>query len=100
VLSEQDIINAPLAPMMLRDQLDRMVGGLSLGKLGSMLSKVKGFYEKTKPIMSAVRGALPEDGMMGKVKGAMGAVGYGVSGGAESGGGRSGGRKGLAARLL
>jgi hypothetical protein len=100
VLSEQDIINAPLAPMMLRDQLDRMVGGLSLGKLGSMLSKVKGFYEKTKPIMSAVRGALPEDGMMGKVKGAMGAVGYGMSGGAESGGARSGGRKGLAARLL
>lgn len=96
VLSEQDIINAPLAPMMLRDQLDRMVGGLSFGKLGSMLSKVKGFYEKTKPIVSAVRGALPE----GAIKDAMGAVGYGASGGAASGGARSGGRKGLAARLL
>lgn len=105
VLSEQDIINAPLAPMMLRDQLDRMVGGLSFGKLGSMLSKVKGFYEKTKPMVSAVRGMLPEDGFAGRVKGAMGAVGYGESGGAYSGGvgtgaGRSGGRKGLAARLL
>ena len=90
VLSEQDIIDAPLAPMMLRDQLDRMVGGLSFGKLGSMLSKVKGFYEKTKPIVSAVKGALPE----GAVKGALGAVGYGASGGA----GRP--AKGLAARLM
>jgi hypothetical protein len=77
-----------------------MVGGFSLGKLGSMLSRVKGFYEKSKPIISAVRGAMPDDGMMGKVKGALGAVGYGVSGGAESGGARSGGRKGLAARLM
>jgi hypothetical protein len=94
VLSEQDIINAPTSPMILRDQLDRMVGGLSFGKLGSMLSKVKGFYEKTKPIVSAVRGALPEDGAMGRVKGALGAVGYGVSGGA----GRA--PRGLASRLM
>ena len=94
VLSEQDIINAPLAPMILRDQLDRMVGGLSFGKLGSVLSKVKGFYEKTKPIVSAVKGALPE----GAVKGALGAVGYGASGGAASGG--AGRAKGLAARLM
>jgi hypothetical protein len=94
VLSEQDIISAPPAPMS--GHLERMVGGFSFSSLANVLSKAKDIYQKTKPIVSAVRGALPEDGMFGKVKGALGAVGYG-----ESGAGRAGaGKKSLAARLM
>jgi hypothetical protein len=85
VLSEQDIISAPLAPMG-SPHLERLVGGFSFSSLANVLSKAKSIYERTKPVVSAIRGALPEDGMMGKVKGALGAVGYGASGGAMSGG--------------
>ena len=91
VLSEQDIINAPLAPDVTRDALVRHVGGFSFSGLANILSKAKDIYERTKPIVSAVRGALPESGMAGKVKGALGAVGYGMAGGEMSAGARSGG---------
>jgi hypothetical protein len=92
VLSEQDIISAPLAPMG-APQLDRLVGGFSFSSLANVLSKAKDFYERSKPAISALKGALPEDGVMGKVKGALGAVGYGAAGGAVSGGAMSGGRR-------
>jgi hypothetical protein len=97
VLSEQDIINAPLAPDVTRDALVRHVGGFSFSGLANILSKAKDIYERTKPIVSAVRGALPESGMAGKVKGALGAVGYGMAGGDMAAGARSGG---LARRLM
>jgi hypothetical protein len=87
VLSEQDIISAPLAPMG-SPQLERMVGGFSFSSLANVLSKAKSIYERTKPVISAIKGALPEEGMAGKVRGALGAVGYGVAGGAMSGGRR------------
>lgn len=96
VLSEQDIISAPLASDITRDAMKRHVGGFSFGSLANILSKAKDIYERTKPVVSAVRGMMPEDGMMGKVKGALGAVGYGTSGGG-TGGARSGG---LARRLM
>jgi len=95
VLSEQDIISAPLAPMATRDSLSRYVGAGMFSSLANVLSKVKDVYERTKPIVSAVKGALPDSGMMGKVKGALGHVGYGTGGDA------SGGMKGrLSARLM
>jgi hypothetical protein len=110
VLSEQDIIAAAEAPVMTRMSLDRMVGGISFGSLANALSKAKEIYQATKPAISAVKGMLGDEGTMGKIKGALGAVGYGVSGGMDgcgpsggaSGGARSGGRmrKSLAARLM
>lgn len=102
VLSEQDIISAPLAPYGTRDMLQRYVGGASFGSLASILSKAKDIYQATKPAISAVKGMLPEEGMAGKVKSGLSAVGYGAaSGGAASGGASSGGRRGgLHARLM
>jgi len=108
VLSEQDIIAAAEAPPMTRMSLDRMVGGISFGSLANALSKAKEIYHATKPAISAVKGMLGDEGTMGKVKGALGAVGYGQSGGmgmdgcGPSGGARTGGRarKSLAARLM
>ena len=98
VLSEQDIISAPMAPMG-SPQLERLVGGFSFSSLANVLSKAKSVYERTKPVISAIKGALPEEGMAGKVRGALGAVGYGSVG--VSAGAMSGGRKhrSLAERL-
>jgi hypothetical protein len=95
VLSEQDVIQASNASPMARESLHRMVGGLSFGSLANALSKAKEIYHATKPAVSMVKGMLPEEGMAGKVKGALSAVGYGASGA-----GRSGGRKSLAQRLM
>ena len=109
VLSEQDIINAPVAPMATRASLERMVGagtgGLSFGSLANILSKAKDIYHATKPAVSAIKGMLPESGTMGKIKGALGAVGYGTGGemgmGTGAGtGGRRHAKKGLEARLM
>ena len=93
VLSEQDIISAPLAPMGTRDQLDRMVGGAGMfSSLANILSKAKDVYSATQPYHGAIADA---------AKAAMGAVkGRGASGGAMSGGAASGGRARLSARLM
>jgi hypothetical protein len=92
VLSEQDIISAPVAPAGTTDQLARMVGGAGfMSRMGNVLSKAKEIYHATKPAVSAIKGMLPE----GKVKSALSAVGYGT--GAGTGGGR---RRGLEARLM
>ena len=99
VLSEQDIISAPMSASQTRSGLKRLVGGLSFDSLANVFSKAKNIYEQTKPIGSAIKNALPGEGMMGKVKGAMGAVGYGGDAmGAGIGAGRS--RRGLSARLM
>ena len=95
VLSEQDILSAPLAPMAVRCELNRMVGGFSFGALGNILSKARDIYNQTKPLVSAVTGMLPESGMLGKIKSGAQAVGYG--GGT---GGGTGGKKSLASRLM
>jgi hypothetical protein len=100
VLSEQDIISAPVASAQTHEGLRRLVGGrFSFSSLANVFHKAKDIYDKTKPAVSAVRGALPDSGMLGKVKGAMGAVGYGGDSGAGIGAG-SGGRRGLSARLM
>ena len=61
VLSEQDIISAPLAPMATHDQLARMVGSGGLfSSLSNVLSKAKDVYEKTKPYHGAIKSAAEE----------------------------------------
>jgi len=95
VLSEQDIISAPLAPMGVRAELDRMVGGFSFSALGNILSKARDIYSSTKPIVSAVKGFLPDSGFLGSVKSGLNTVGYG-----GASGGASGGKKSLASRLM
>lgn len=93
ILSEQDIISAPLAPMGVRAELDRMVGGFSFSSLGNILSKARDIYSSTKPLVSAVKNLLPESGMLGKIRSGAEAVGYGTGAG-------TGGRKSLASRLM
>jgi hypothetical protein len=93
VLSEQDIISAPLAPMGTRDQLDRLVGAGFFGRMANVLSKAKDIYDKTAPY----HGAIKEAG-----KAAMGAMrGSAMTGGDATGGAMSGaGRKKMSARLM
>lgn len=80
VLSEQDIISAPLAPMGTRDQLDRMVGSGLMSKLGNVLSKAKSVYDATAPHHGAIKEA---------ASAAMKAMrGEGTTGGAYSAGGK------------
>jgi len=96
VLSEQDIISAPVAPMGTRTSLERMVGGGFGSSFGNILSKAKDIYAATKPLVSAAKatGALGKEGSE-----VLGHLGYGHSGGGGSGGRRS--KKGsLAERLM
>jgi len=74
VLSEQDIISAPLAPMATHDQLARMVGSGGLfSSLSNVLSKAKDVYEKTKPYHGAIKSAA-EEAMKAVHGGAVGAA--------------------------
>ena len=105
VLSEADIISAEPAAEMTHEGLGRMVGHGFMDKVGSFLSRAKSLYTATKPVVSAIKEALPSEGRMGSIKGALSAVGYGASGGGPAGGGpagggRSGGRKSIASRLM
>lgn len=95
LLSEQDIISAPLAPMGVRAELDRIVGGFSFSSLANILSKARDVYQQTKPLLSAAKGLLPSDGMLGSLKSGMEQVGYGTGAGT---GGRK--HKSLASRLM
>jgi hypothetical protein len=108
VLSEQDIISAPLAPTGTRDMLQRYVGGAGMfGSLANILSKAKDVYQQTKPMVSAAKGLLPESGMLGNLRSGLSAVGYGTGAGmdgmgtgAGTGAGTGGRRRGLSARLM
>jgi len=92
VLSEQDIIGAPVAPMVVRSALERMVGGLSFGSLSNILSRAKDAYEATKPVGSLIKKGLEVAGY------GTGAGGTGAGAGAGTGAGRA--KKSLAARLM
>jgi hypothetical protein len=95
VLSEQDIINAPVAPEGTRTGLERHVGGISFGSLGNILSRAKKVYEASKPALGAVRSAIDAaPGIVSAVRG----DGTGAGTGAGTGGRR--GHKGLSARLM
>jgi hypothetical protein len=98
VLSEQDIISAPLAPVASHAELKRVVGGKGLmSSLGNILSKARDVYHATKPAVSAMKGMMPE-----QMRQVAEAVGYGNSGGVSGGrsGGRSGGKKSIADRIM
>ena len=95
VLSEADIISAP--PSANGMALKRLVGHGFLDNLGSAFGKAKQIYDATKPLISGVKGMLPDSGFLGKVKDVAGKVGYG---GNSGGGGASGGRRSLASRLM
>jgi hypothetical protein len=102
LLDEKAVLEAPLAPAITRGSLQRMVGAGWLSGLASALSKAKEIYSATKPLVSGIKGLLPE----GKVKSAMGAVGYGGAMGMTEGeGSYTGGmkmskRKSVASRLM
>lgn len=90
VLSEQDIISAPVASAQTHEGLKRLVGGkLSFGSLANVFNKAKEIYNQTKPVVSAIKNALPGEGYAGKAKDVLGMVGYGTGAG-----------KGLKARLM
>ena len=98
VLSPDDIFNAPIAPEGSIQGLQRITGGGFFDTLGSALQKGMQLYSKTKPLVSAVKGLLPEEGIAGKVKSGLSAVGYGQSGAGGAGAGRAG--AGLSKRLM
>jgi hypothetical protein len=99
ILDERSVLEAPMAPEITRSGLSRMVGAGFFDKLGSVLSKAKEIYSATKPLVSGVKGMLPE----GKIKSALGAVGYGATGAGMHGSAMAGagkGRRGVASRLM
>lgn len=105
VLSEADIIGAPPAAEMTSEGISRIVGAGFFDRIGSFISKAKDIYTATKPVVSAVKGMLPEEGTMGKIKSGLSAVGYGragagAAGAGMAGAGRAGGRKSLSDRLM
>jgi len=106
VLSEQDIIGAPLAPTATTQELHRFVGGAGImSSLGNILSKVKGPALELLGKVGAEAGKelLSHGTAFAKKK-----FGLGMSGGEASGGAMSGGmtarlgrtRGGLEGRLM
>jgi hypothetical protein len=86
VLTEQDIISAPVAPESTTGGLRRAVGGSILGALGNAFSRVKSFYEASKPYVSTIKNCLDKGSeipgnkygeQMKGVSKALGSVGYG-----------------------
>jgi hypothetical protein len=102
LLDEKAVLEAPLAPAVTRHALQRMVGAGWLSGLASALSKAKEIYTATKPIVSGIKGMLPE----GKAKSVLGAVGYGGAmgmtegEGAYTGGMKMSKRRSVASRLM
>jgi len=92
VLSEQDIISAPVAPEMTRESLVRSVGagGFSFANL---LSKAKGALRGAVGAVAPHMGSIASAAMKG-MKGGVGTGGVGTGGGAHSGG------KSLSSRLM
>ena len=89
MLEKSDVMNQSLnldEPMT--DQtLQRMVGGSWLSKISSIVSKGIDVYKQVKPHLTTLKNALPEDNSnLGKVRGALKAVGAGVGAGKRSGG--------------
>ena len=74
-LTENDVINAPIVSNpMGKQKLQRLIGGGIFSSLSNMVSKAHKVYESTKPLVSAVKGLLPEDS---KIRTGLHAVGYG-----------------------
>jgi hypothetical protein len=89
VLSEQDIISAPVSSAQTHDGLKRLVGGrVSMGAMANVLHRAKEVYDKTKP-------RLGEDGH-GQRKPMLGEDGHGQ----RRGGIGTGAGKGISSRLM
>jgi hypothetical protein len=100
VLSESDIINAPIASMQVRGELNRVVGGASFkNMLGNAMSKAQSILPIVKMVAPLIKPMLPQP-----AQAAMSAVGFGATGAAETGAGITGARYGrkqsLSARLM
>lgn len=90
VLTEADIISAPLAPMGTRGSLTRVVGGQNvLSRLGNMLSKAKDAVGPYLPLAKEAA-KLAKPMLPSGVQDVMSAVGMGQTGGAATGGRRRG----------
>ena len=77
VLTEQDIISAPVAPSPTQGGMARLVGGRF--NLSNAMTRLKEVYQATKPAVTCIKGALGQSGnpTAGRVANALGAVGYG-----------------------
>lgn len=62
VLSEQDIISAPLAPMVTRSELDRLVGAGGFKSMANVAHRAMDTYNKTRNPSGGASGMLGEDG--------------------------------------
>lgn len=98
VLTEQEVISAPLAPIGSRKDLERLVGGGFLSRLGSALNSAKGLLMKPE-VRNMVKSAARMSGVPALKAGADLAdkLGLGMAGGARTGGRR--GRKAMGADL-
>jgi hypothetical protein len=76
-LTQSDVISASTANQIGNQKLKRMVGGGFFDSLSSHINKAKDLYEKSKPMVSMMKNALPD----GKIKGALSMAGYGKHGG-------------------
>ena len=75
-LTQSDVISASTNNQIGSQKLKRMVGGGFFDSLSSHINKAKDLYEKSKPMVSMVKNALPD----GKIKGALSMAGYGKNG--------------------
>jgi hypothetical protein len=93
VLTEQDVISSPLAPMGSRASLERYVGGGFMSMLGTALNKAKDLLGR-KEVRDVIKGVARSSGIGSLRKGTdiAEALGFGVSGGVATGGVRTGGR--------
>lgn len=104
VLTEQDVISAPPAGFAARSQMERIVGGGFLSKLGSALSRAKEVIMSPEG-RSVVKGLARQSGIPALQRGAdvASALGFGVggmaTGGAMTGGRMTGGRRRKGAAL-
>lgn len=108
VLTEQEVISAPPAPVGSRGDLERIVGGGFMSKLGTALSKAAGLLG-SKDVRNVLKKGAEMSGipMLQQAGRMAGAVGLGMHGGMHggmagcgmAGGAVTGGRKGRKAHL-
>jgi hypothetical protein len=73
ILSEADVINAPMDEEQTIGNLGRYVGA-------GFLDKLQMWAQKARPYISAVKNVLPAEGTAGQIKDILGRVGYGEAG--------------------
>jgi hypothetical protein len=93
LLTEENVVNSPVAAENTSAELRRYVGGSFLSSLGNILTKGMSVAKQLAPVASALKPLLPDTGALGAVKSGLSMAGLGRSGGGASGGG-------LARRLI